>query len=127
MIQHVTREILPSQLDDCVRFYGLLGLLPVAVPPSIGDRAVWLAPPDEGSSDDGRPPVQLHLMPTADARPAPGHVAFVLADYDTAVTRLSDAGYEVEPRAQHWGSPRAYVRDPAANIVELMASAPGDR
>jgi catechol 2,3-dioxygenase-like lactoylglutathione lyase family enzyme len=120
MIQHVTREILPSQMDECVRFYGLLGLLPIPVPDSIGDRAVWLAPSDQGR------PVQLHLMATSNARPAPGHVAFVLGDYDTTVAQLRGAGHEVEPRAEHWGSPRAYVRDPAANIVELMASAPGD-
>jgi catechol 2,3-dioxygenase-like lactoylglutathione lyase family enzyme len=120
MIQHVTREILPSQLDDCVRFYGLLGLLPVPVPASIGDRAVWLAPPQPGQA------VQLHLLPTADARPAQGHVAFVIEDYDVTVARLREAGHEVEPRREHWGSARAYVRDPAANIVELMARAPDD-
>jgi catechol 2,3-dioxygenase-like lactoylglutathione lyase family enzyme len=121
MIQHVTREILPSQLDDCVRFYGLLGLVPVPVPDSICDRAVWLAPAQPGQA------VQLHLMPTPEARPAQGHVAFVVGDYDATVARLRDAGHEVEPRRAHWGSARAYVRDPAANIVELMAAAPGDR
>jgi hypothetical protein len=35
-----------------------------------------------------------------------------------------DDGHEVEPRRQHWGSPRSYVRDPARNLVELMAWPP---
>jgi catechol 2,3-dioxygenase-like lactoylglutathione lyase family enzyme len=109
MIQHVTREIPPSQLEACVHFYGLLGMQPVSVPASIGDRAVWLAPVGSGGA------VQLHLMPTADARPTAGHVAFVVSDY------------EAESRREHWGSPRAYVTDPAANIVELMARAPDDQ
>lgn len=120
MIQHVTREIPPPQLDPCVRFYALLGLEPVPVPASIADRAVWLAPPGRAHT------VQLHLMPTEDARPAQGHVAFVVSDYEATIAALLEAGCEVERRREHWGSPRAYVRDPAANTVELMAWAPDD-
>ena len=56
-----------------------------------------------------------------------GHVAFVVPPYEAVVARLAEAGFEVEPRREHWGSPRAYVRDPAANLVELMAEAPGGR
>jgi catechol 2,3-dioxygenase-like lactoylglutathione lyase family enzyme len=128
MIQHVTRAIPPSLLDDCVRFYGLLGLHEVPVPDSLAGRAVWLEPA-AAPADPGRraPVVQLHLMPAADAQPAAGHVAFVLADYEATIALLTDAGHEVEPRAEHWGSPRAYVRDPASNLVELMAHAPGHR
>jgi catechol 2,3-dioxygenase-like lactoylglutathione lyase family enzyme len=121
MIQHVTREIPPSQLDACVRFYALFGLEPVPVPDSIGDRAVWLAPSGRSGA------VQLHLMPTEDARPAQGHVAFVVADYEATLALLRESGFDVDPRRPHWGAPRAYVRDPAANIVELMARAPDDQ
>jgi catechol 2,3-dioxygenase-like lactoylglutathione lyase family enzyme len=122
MIQHVTRQISPAKLESCVRFYAILGFEPVAVPPSVAGRAVWLARPD---ADAVRPPsAQIHLMPSEDARPEQGHVAFVLDGYEAVVARLREAGFEVEARRQHWGAPRAYVRDPAANLVELMAAAP---
>jgi catechol 2,3-dioxygenase-like lactoylglutathione lyase family enzyme len=121
MIQHVTREIPPSQLDACVRFYALLGLERMPVPASIGSRALWMAPAGR------RHAVQLHLMPSDDARPAPGHVAFVVDDYEDTIAVLRQAGHEVQPRREHWGSPRSYVRDPAGNLVELMAHGPDDR
>jgi catechol 2,3-dioxygenase-like lactoylglutathione lyase family enzyme len=120
MIQHVTRQIGPADLQACLDFYGLLGLAPVTPPPSIGDRAVWLA-------SATAPNVHLHLLLAADARPERGHVAIVVSDYDGVVGRLRAAGHVVEPRREHWGAPRAYVRDPASNIVELMAAAPGER
>jgi catechol 2,3-dioxygenase-like lactoylglutathione lyase family enzyme len=129
MIQHVTRMIPPSRLEACVRFYGLLGLHAVPIPDSIAGRAVWMEPagPPAADAGTGAPIVQLHLMPAADAQPAPGHVAFVLPDYEATITLLRDAGHAVEPRAEHWGAARAYVRDPASNLVELMARAPGHR
>ena len=54
-------------------------------------------------------------------------MAFVVEGYEDALAGLREAGYEVEPRREHWGSPRAYVRDPAGNLVELMERAPGER
>jgi catechol 2,3-dioxygenase-like lactoylglutathione lyase family enzyme len=51
-------------------------------------------------------------------------VAFVVAPYEQSLEMLREAGCEVEPRREHWGSPRAYVHDPAGNLVELMAEAP---
>jgi catechol 2,3-dioxygenase-like lactoylglutathione lyase family enzyme len=116
MIQHVTREILPSELDACVVFYGLVGFHPVPVPPGIAGRAVWLE----------HAGTQIHLAPAADASPQRGHVAIVVERYDATVEELRSRGHEVEPRREHWGAPRAYVRDPAGNLVELMAAAPGE-
>jgi catechol 2,3-dioxygenase-like lactoylglutathione lyase family enzyme len=115
MIQHVTRQIRPSQLDRCVQFYEMLGFEQVPVPAGIAGRALWLE----------RRRTQIHLMPTEDAVPSSGHVGIVVESYADTVDRLRDAGHEVEPRREHWGSPRAYVRDPAGNLVELMAWAPG--
>jgi catechol 2,3-dioxygenase-like lactoylglutathione lyase family enzyme len=115
MIQHLTREISPSKLQDCVRFYGILGFERVPEPPGIAGRAVWLE----------RRNTQIHLMPTPAARPDGGHVGLVVADYPLTIERLRAAGHEVEPRREHWGSPRAYVRDPAGHLVEVMAFAPG--
>ncbi len=120
MIQHVTREIRPGELDECTVFYGLLGFQPVPAPPGIAGRAAWL----EHSG------TQIHLMFVTDAaaaerRPS-GHVGVVVERYAETVAALSAAGREVEPRSEHWGSPRAYVRDPAGYLVEVMAWAPGE-
>jgi catechol 2,3-dioxygenase-like lactoylglutathione lyase family enzyme len=117
MIHHATREIPPSTVDRSVEFYCMLGFVPVEAPPGIAGRAVWL---ENGGT-------QIHLMPVEDATPQRGHVAVVAERYDETVERLRRAGYEVEPRREHWGSPRSYVRDPAGNLVELMAWPPGQR
>jgi len=122
VIQHVTRRIQRSQLAACLGFYGLLGYEQIAVPPAIEGRAVWLA------RSGAEPGAHLHLQFAEEAPdPDPGHVAFVIAPYDETLASLRAAGFEVDPRREHWGSPRAYVRDPAANLVELMARAPGQR
>jgi catechol 2,3-dioxygenase-like lactoylglutathione lyase family enzyme len=118
MIHHVTNEIPPSFLDPCVAFYGILGFQQVAVPDAVAGRAVWLESRGAGAQ-------QIHLMPVADAKPAGGHFALVCPDYEATVNALGDAGYPVEPRREHWGSPRSYVRDPAGNLIELMAWPPG--
>ncbi len=122
MIQHVTRPIQRSQLGECLGFYGLLGYEQIPVPTGIQGRGVWLA---RRGSDPKT--ADLHLQfadgPMADQ----GHVAFIVARYEGTLTSLREAGYEIEPRREHWGSPRAYVRDPAGNLVELMARAPGER
>ena len=120
MLQHVTREIQPSKLPECVRFYAILGFEPVPTPSGVDGRAVWLARPRD------RDGAQIHLLTNDDARPQLGHVAFVVPAYEATVARLREAGFEVQPRREHWGSPRAYVRDPASNLVELMAQAPGE-
>jgi catechol 2,3-dioxygenase-like lactoylglutathione lyase family enzyme len=118
MIHHVTRETPPNRLGDCVNFYLILGFSQVDPPPGIAGRAIWL----ERGED---PAQQVHLMPKPDAEPASGHFALVCPDYEATVNALRDAGHEVEPRRAHWGSPRAYVRDPAGNLLELMQWPPG--
>jgi catechol 2,3-dioxygenase-like lactoylglutathione lyase family enzyme len=118
MIQHVAVQILSSELDRCRSFYGLLGFREVAPPAGIRGRAVWME----------RSGSQIHLMPVpvrerTGASPG-GHIGIVVDRYDDTVRLLRAGGYTVEPRREHWGSPRAYVRDPAGNLVELMARAP---
>jgi catechol 2,3-dioxygenase-like lactoylglutathione lyase family enzyme len=114
MIQHVTREIAPSTLAACVDFYALLGFTVVPEPPGIEGRAVWLA---HGKS-------QLHLVPTAAAQLERGHIGVVVEDYAGTLRALRRAGHELHRRPEHWGSPRSYVRDPAGQLVELIAFAP---
>ena len=115
MIQHVALEVERARAEECVRFYALLDFDEVEPPASLRDRARWV---ERGAT-------QVHLMYADDPVVLPrGHVAIVVDDWQSALERLREAGHEVEPRREHWGSPRAYVRDPAANLVELMAFPP---
>jgi catechol 2,3-dioxygenase-like lactoylglutathione lyase family enzyme len=115
LIQHVAREVQASDIPSCLDFYGLLGFAEVPVPDSLVGRAVWLE--KQGT--------QVHLLLAADAQVARGHIAVVVDDYEGTVLALESAGHEVDRRREHWGSPRAYVRDPAGHLVEFMAYGPG--
>ena len=84
MLQHVTREVQPSTLPECVRFYAILGFEPVPTPSGVDGRAVWLAPPGD------RYGAQIHLLTNDDARPQLGHVAFVVPAYEATVARLRE-------------------------------------
>jgi catechol 2,3-dioxygenase-like lactoylglutathione lyase family enzyme len=116
VIQHVALETRREEAPACAGFFRLLGFEDVDPPPSLRDRALWVQ----------RGATQVHLL-YADAPevPARGHVAVVVEDYEAALKRLREAGHEVEPRREHWSSPRAYARDPAGHLVELMARPPG--
>jgi catechol 2,3-dioxygenase-like lactoylglutathione lyase family enzyme len=116
MIHHVTRKIPREQLEPCQRFYELLGFMRVTPPAGIAGRAVWL---ERGAT-------QIHLMPADQAEPEAGHVGLLAEDYGATIKQLRAAGHAVEPRRRHWGAPRSYVRDPAGNLVELMAWRPGE-
>ena len=114
-VQHVTLELLRADVDACVEFYELLGFERVDAPPSLADRAAWM----QGGA------TQIHLMWVEEPVVAPkGHVAVVAPDYDAVVGALRGGGFEVEPRAEHWGAARSYVRDPAGHLVEVMAAPP---
>jgi catechol 2,3-dioxygenase-like lactoylglutathione lyase family enzyme len=114
MIQHVTREVDPDLIDSCVDFYRLLGFSSVPAPVTLRERAVWLQ----------LGPTQLHLLRSPGAAAASGHVAILAQPYGELVERLRERGIAVQARREHWGAPRSYVRDPAGNLVELIASAP---
>lgn len=114
MLQHATREIPPSRLDECVSFYTLVGFTQVSVPEGIRGRALWME----------RSGTQIHLMPNPSAVPEHGHIGVIVDDYEKVLERLRADGFEVDARREHWGSPRSYVRDPAGNLVELMAWGP---
>jgi catechol 2,3-dioxygenase-like lactoylglutathione lyase family enzyme len=117
LIQHVSLETRPGDVAGCAAFFRLLGFHDVEPPESLRERAAWLQ----------RGPTQVHLMFRDDpVIPAAGHLAVVAEDYDATLAALRAAGHPVEPRREHWGSPRAYSRDPAGHVVELMAFPPPD-
>jgi catechol 2,3-dioxygenase-like lactoylglutathione lyase family enzyme len=118
MLHHVAIEVTPEQAPGCRDFYRLLGFVPVQPPPSLRDRALWL-------EHDG---TQVHLLLAPEpVTPPEGHLAVVVEDYQRVIEALSQAGHSPQARAEHWGSPRAYVRDPAGHRVEVMAFPPGHR
>lgn len=115
MIQHVALEVRQADVAACVRFWGLLGFEPVDPPASLAARAAWVQA--RGT--------QIHLLIEPEpVLPAQGHVAVVAADYEATLAALRGAGFEPEPRSQHWGSPRCFVRCPAGHRVEVMSFAP---
>ena len=115
MLQHVTIEIRSEQTDACVEFYALLGFQRVEPPESLAGRATWV---ERGGT-------QVHLMPVDDpAVPPSGHHAVLVSDYDATLAALRDAGFDPEPRKEHWGAARCFVRNPAGHRVEVMAGSP---
>ena len=115
MIQHVALEVREEDADACVAFWGLLGFREVEVPEGLRGATVWVE----------RAGTQVHLMLVDDpVAPAEGHVAVVCEDYDAALARLREAGLAPDPRREHWGAPRSFVRDPAGHRVEVMAAPP---
>jgi catechol 2,3-dioxygenase-like lactoylglutathione lyase family enzyme len=115
VIHHVALEVAETDAGACVAFWALLGFGEVGPPASLRPRARWVQRGD----------TQVHLMLAEEpVVPPTGHVAVVAEDDDGAVARLLDAGFDPEPRAEHWGSPRCFVRDPAGHRVEVMAYRP---
>lgn len=111
MLHHVALETRENDAEACAAFYAQLGFARVEPPETLRGRAVWLA----------RGTQQIHLLLTDEPDvPPSGHVAVVVDDYEATVARLGD----VDHRAEHWGSPRCFVRDPAGHRVELMAFPP---
>ncbi|MBJ7348432.1 MAG: VOC family protein [Thermoleophilaceae bacterium] len=121
MIHHVNFQIPHEQTEPCARFYELLGFERVYPGEELGARAVWL-------EKNGQ---QIHLEHTPRdgdddvyGDPSAGHIALVLEEYEEVVDELIANDYEVEPRTEYWGSPRAFIYDPVGHRIEIMAYAP---
>lgn len=114
-LHHVALEVSPGDRDALVAFFALLGFEEVPPPPSLLGATRWL-------QRDG---LQIHLL-FADEPvvPAQGHVAIVESGYEQALERLRAAGFAAEPREEHWGAARCFVRAPGGHRVEVMAAAP---
>jgi catechol 2,3-dioxygenase-like lactoylglutathione lyase family enzyme len=117
MLQHVSVEVRPEQVDACVAFWNLLGFEQVDPPESLR-QFTWVE----------RAGTQIHLMPFDDpVTTLRGHAAVVVDDYEDALARLRADGFETREGSNAWGAPRSFVRDPAGNHIELMSAPPPTR
>lgn len=111
-----------SVAAECSQFYEVLGFAPVKPPKSLLHRARWLQSDStqihlQFADRDGN---QVESLPPSNN----GHVAIVVAQYDTVIGAMRAAGVKIEERSSHWNAARCYVRDPAGNLLELMESPP---
>jgi len=115
MIDHVALEVREQDAEACVNFWDLLGFERMQPPPGLARRAAWVK----------RAQTAVHLLFADEPQILrSGHVAVVAEDYEATLAALRDAGFEAQPRTEHWGSPRCFVRCPAGHRVEIMAFAP---
>ena len=115
MLQHVSIEVRPDQVDDCVAFWGLLGFERVTPPGELAERFIWVE----------REGTQIHLMPFEDPNTTVnGHAAVVVDDYEPTLAALRERGFELRAGSNAWGAARMFTRDPAGNLVELMSAPP---
>jgi hypothetical protein len=113
VLQHVSLEVRPDQVRDCVAFWELLGFTEIEPPPTLR-RFTWV-------ERDG---THIHLIPREDpAIPVEGHAAIVAPD-DGAIARLRDNGFDPQEGSNAWDAPRWFVTDPAGHRVEVMSAAP---
>jgi catechol 2,3-dioxygenase-like lactoylglutathione lyase family enzyme len=113
VLQHVSLEVRPDQVRDCVAFWELLGFKEIEPPPTLR-RFTWV---ERGGT-------HIHLIPREDpAIPVEGHAAIVAPDDDT-IARLEANGFEPRPGSNAWGAERWFVTDPAGHRVEVMSAPP---
>ena len=115
MLQHVSIEVLPADVEATADFWELLGFARVTSPEALGGYVTWL-------ERDG---TQIHLIHTEEPTvPVLGHAAVVVANFDATVRAVAAAGHEVAETRQLWGARRAFAVGPGGHRVELMESPP---
>ena len=103
MLQHVTLEVKPQQVRDCVAFWALLGFTEMTPPPLLRHRFVWVE----------REGTQIHLVPVDDPVAArDGHVAVVADDYDAKSVERQAAAILGERADSILHGPRAALGPP---------------
>ncbi len=115
MLQHVSLEVEPDQVESAIAFWRLVGFEPITSPEALGGHVSWL-------ERDG---TQIHLIHTeAATAPVLGHAAVVVDDFDATLAAIEAAGHEVAEARQLWGARRAFAVGPGGHRVELMDAPP---
>jgi catechol 2,3-dioxygenase-like lactoylglutathione lyase family enzyme len=116
MLQHVTLEVAPDDVERSVEFWELLGFRQVEPPAALAETFVWVE----------REGTQIHLERNeSPVVPPHGHAAVVVPDFEQAVGGLRKAGFDVTPGREHWDAQRAKAVAPGGHLVELMTAPPG--
>lgn len=115
MLQHVSLEVHPDDVEATLSFWELLGFERVDSPEALGGYVSWVE----------RNGTQIHLIHTPEASvPLLGHAAVVVDDFDATLDALGAAGHEASETRQLWGARRAFAVGPGGHRVELMESPP---
>jgi catechol 2,3-dioxygenase-like lactoylglutathione lyase family enzyme len=115
VLHHVSLEVKPDDVDRTIELFQLLGFERVPAPQPIAAFVTWI-------ERDG---TQVHFIHTPEPTvPALGHPAVVAADFEAALGRLRQAGFDVEEADELWGEPRAFALMPGGGRLELMAAPP---
>jgi hypothetical protein len=115
VLQHVSIEVLPADVEATIAFWSLVGFEPVPAPEPLREYVSWV-------ERDG---TQIHLIHTEGATvPVLGHAAVVVDDFEAAMQRVAAAGHEVSETRNLWGARRAFAISPGGHRVELMESPP---
>jgi catechol 2,3-dioxygenase-like lactoylglutathione lyase family enzyme len=115
MLQHVSHETRPEDVDAVLAFWALLGFARVDVPDGLRDTSVWVQ----------RAGTQVHLLLTdSPVVPPAGHTAVLVDDYEATLDAVRAAGHPILRRAEYWGTPRAFLTDPSGHRIEVMSSPP---
>src|SRR5215204_94717 len=106
---HCVTGVQTCALPISTRLFELLGFERVPAPAPIAQFVSWI-------ERDG---TQIHLIHTPEpTTPHLGHPAVVASDFDAAISRLREAGFEVEETRELWGEPRAFALLPGGGRVE---------
>jgi len=118
VLQHVTLEVLPGDIERSVELWALLGFRRVEPPAALAETFVWVE--REGS--------QIHLERNeSPVIPPHGHAAVVVDDFERTVEHLRENGFKVTAGREHWGAPRAKASAPSGHKVEFMAVPPAPK
>src|ERR1700754_40172 len=115
MLQHVTLEVRPERVRECVSFWALLGFAEMVAPPTLRDRFTWVE----------REGTQIHLVPLEDpVAMREGHVAVIAPDYDTVLRALAQGGFELREGSNAWDAPGRWGRAAGGHLMEVMSKPP---
>src|ERR1700754_1052937 len=107
MLQHVTLEVRPERVRECVSFWALLGFAEMVAPPTLRDRFTWVE----------REGTQIHLVPLEDpVAMREGHVAVIGPDYDTVLRAIAGGGVGRGGGSKAGGPPRGRSCAPRRGI-----------
>jgi catechol 2,3-dioxygenase-like lactoylglutathione lyase family enzyme len=117
-LQHVTVTVPSEHLIGLAEdFYRTLGGVPLQRPPRLAEDTpgCWVGF-GEGT--------QVHVI-VGDAAATQAHFGLDLGDhYDDALAALAGAGAPIRTARDLWGGRRAFVTDPAGNLVEVFDRPP---